>query len=235
MDKNTFHCKHFTIWQHEDVFPVNTDAVLLAKFVIDSGLSVNVLEVGSGNGLISIAYGTFYSQSRVLSLDIDPNARLCSQFNIDTNKLEYISTQEIDFRRFQPNQLYGLIFSNPPFFNSSLKSNAKRNRYAKYNDNLPLTELLESATRLLDEKGKLCLILPYNQLYIVQQFIRSSQMTMSRVVEIAPKEDIQANRVLLELTRFCSIISKEKLIIREADNSYTKQYKEYTNWFYRNF
>ena len=232
--RNTFYCKHFKIWQHEDVFPVNTDAVLLAQFVIDSGSFSRVLEVGSGNGLISVAYGTFYSKSKILSLDLDPNAVSCSQSNIEYNKLRNIATLQIDFRHFQSDQTYDLIFSNPPFFNSSLKSKVQRNRYSKYNDNLPLTDLLETALRLLDEKGKLCLILPFDQLIIVEQFIKSSQMGISRVIEIAPKNDTLANRVLLELARIDSIQRQEKLIIREADNSYTKQYLDYMKWFYLN-
>lgn len=235
LDRNTFHCKHFKIWQHEDVFPVNTDAVLLAQFVIDSGSFSKVLEVGSGNGLISIAYGTFYSKSKILSLDLDPNAVFCSQCNIKGNDLRNISALQIDFRHFQSDQPYDLIFSNPPFFNSSLKSNAKRNRYSKYNDNLPLTDLLETATRLLDEKGKLCLILPFDQLIVAEQYIKSSKMVVSRVIEIAPKNDIKTNRVLLELTKIDSTKRQERLIIREVDNSYTKQYRAYTKWFYLNF
>lgn len=235
MDRNTFYCKHFKIWQHEDVFPVNTDSVLLAQFVIDSGSFLKVLEVGSGNGLISVAYGTFYSKSKILSLDLDPNAVSCLQSNIEGNHLRNIATLQIDFRHFKSDQTFDLIFSNPPFFNSSLKSKVQRNRYSKYNDNLPLADLLETSLRLLDKKGKLCLILPFDQLIIVEQFIKSSQLHISRFIEIAAKNDTLANRVLLELTRVDSIQRQEKLVIREADNSYTKQYMDYTKWFYLNF
>jgi tRNA1(Val) A37 N6-methylase TrmN6 len=60
-------------------------------------------------------------------------------------------------------------------------------------------------------------------------------MVVSRVIEIAPKNDIKTNRVLLELTKIDSTKRQERLIIREVDNSYTKQYRAYTKWFYLNF
>ena len=53
MANDYFSFKHFTIYQHRSAFKVGTDGVLLGAYADISGVR-NILDIGSGTGLISM-------------------------------------------------------------------------------------------------------------------------------------------------------------------------------------
>ena len=55
---------------------------------------------------------------------------------------------------------YNLIVTNPPYFEQSLKSSDEQRSFARHADVLPFEELIDGVIKLLDIKGKFCLILP---------------------------------------------------------------------------
>ena len=75
-----FRFQQFEIQQNADVFRVGTDAVLLGALANVSEAK-NILEVGTGTGIISLMLAQRNREANILAIDINPEAVKISQEN----------------------------------------------------------------------------------------------------------------------------------------------------------
>ena len=75
-----FHFQRFSIAQSQEVFRVGTDGVLLGALA-NCMEAQNILEVGTGTGLISLMLAQRNSNSQIFALDIDEKATELSREN----------------------------------------------------------------------------------------------------------------------------------------------------------
>ncbi len=68
-----FSFKQFNINQSEKVFRIGTDAVLLGALAGVFGKQ-NILEIGTGTGIISLMLAQRNSEANITAIDINPEA-----------------------------------------------------------------------------------------------------------------------------------------------------------------
>jgi len=96
------------------------------KYIEKLGLNnINVLEVGTGSGCISIALKKKINCD-ILAIDISKKAIEMAQLNADINNCD-INFQIIDIHDYKTTQKYDLIISNPPYipYNSVVDEKTK--------------------------------------------------------------------------------------------------------------
>ena len=77
-----FTFKQFVIQQSKEVFRVGTDGVLLGALAnIENAF--NILEVGTGTGLISLMLAQRNPEAQFLGIDINKNAAELTKFNFE--------------------------------------------------------------------------------------------------------------------------------------------------------
>ena len=76
--------QQFAIQQSKEVFRVGTDGVLLGALV-NLQNAQNILEVGTGTGLISLMMAQRNSSAKILALDINEEAVGVSQTNFNNS------------------------------------------------------------------------------------------------------------------------------------------------------
>ena len=95
----------------DEVYPPAEDTFLLIdNLVIDS--DDEVLEIGTGTGLVSISASL--KCSKVTSTDINPHAIKCAEHNIKLNNRDNITVIESDLFE-NINEKYDLILFNTPY------------------------------------------------------------------------------------------------------------------------
>jgi tRNA1Val (adenine37-N6)-methyltransferase len=75
-----FHFKNFSILQDNLVFRVGTDAVLLGTLSSVNDFE-NILEIGSGTGIISLMIAQRNLNAKILAIDINEKATKLSDLN----------------------------------------------------------------------------------------------------------------------------------------------------------
>src|SRR5450631_2118157 len=136
MANNYFSFKQFTIYQDKSAFKVGTDGVLLGAYADLTGVS-NILEIGSGSGLISIMLSQ-RCEVTITAIEPDNDSFIQSCENADLvdwhNRIKIVNT---NLQNFDPvNEKFDLIVTNPPYFCDSLKSPDPRKTAARHNDSL---------------------------------------------------------------------------------------------------
>lgn len=149
-----FRFKQFDILQSSDVFRVGTDAVLLGVLSDVMGAK-QILEVGTGTGIISLMLAQRNPDANILAIDINSEAVNISQTNfLNSPFSDRIKSQLQDFKQFEAGEKFDLIISNPPYFeiNSSDKDILARQRLE-----LDFSDLIQKASQLL--LMKVCFLL----------------------------------------------------------------------------
>jgi len=218
---------------------VGMDGVLLGAWTDTSGAQ-RILDIGTGTGLIALMMAQKNSSARIDAIEIDQEAFHEAVLNAGQSPWnDRIHVECCTFQEFaeQSEQKYDLIVSNPPFFaKDGLKAPIQNRAQARHSDSLPLDTLISGAIGLLNENGRIALILPVESLSEIKQLATSNQLYLSHLCWIKPNPQKPDFRVLVELTqKECVAIEEHLMIEFEKHHDYTPEYKELTKDFYLKF
>lgn len=238
MPNSTFAFKQFTVNQDLCAMKVGTDAVLLGAWVFPNG-SQNILDIGTGTGIIALMIAQ-KTQAPIYAIDIDDLCVKQAEQNFRTSKfnsqlvLEHTSLQE--FSKTSPRK-FNLIVTNPPYFQQSFKSSDEHRSNARHADILPFEELLDGVIRLLDEKGKFCLILPKQEALIFRELAEKKGLYLSKLMRVKSRADKDTEKRHLMQFEFKPTEFSESSLTIEKDgrHHYTEEYKTLTRDYYLHF
>ena len=235
---NYFQFKQFRIIQEQSAMKVGMDGVLLGAWADPSGAE-RILDVGTGTGLIALMMAQKNNGAQIDAIEVDQEAfneavLNCQQSSWNNRiKLELCSFQEFLERT---NLKYDLIVSNPPFFSNGVKAPLENRAQARHSDSLPLNVLISGAAGLLQEKGRIALVLPIESLQEIESLAQSNGLYLSRLCRVKPNPVKPEFRILIELTNRQNSLQEETLMIEfEKHHDYTPEYKELTKDFYLKF
>jgi tRNA1Val (adenine37-N6)-methyltransferase len=232
---NEFKFKQFIIKQNLCAMKVGTDGVLIGAWSkIPNG---NVLDVGSGSGLISLMIAQRNADCLIDAIDIEETAYLQTQENVhESNYSERINVYHIAIQLFETTKKYDLIISNPPFFNNAYKSTDLAKNTARHTDELPFTDFIDKVKELLAKEGILSLILPVQESLFFTDIALKNNLYLNRKCWVKPNYEKESKRVLLEFSFAEGELITETLVVEtEKRHHYTEEYRNLTQDFYLKF
>ena len=230
---NYFQFKQFRIVQEKAAMKVGIDGVLLGAWA-NVDVCTQILDVGTGTGLIALMMAQ-RSAAEITAIEIEENAATEARENVMASPWEnrvhvkYVSFQ--DFAK-ENSAKFDLIVSNPPFFERSQKSTNANRTVARHNDSLPFQDLISHAVGLLNEKGRLAVILPVEPAQHFIEIAKSHQLNLSRLTKVSPDERKEPHRYLMEFSAGNSFESDNLAIRSYHQNDYSLQYKTLCKDFY---
>ncbi|SDG58521.1 tRNA1(Val) (adenine(37)-N6)-methyltransferase [Epilithonimonas hungarica] len=224
-----FRFQQFDIDQSSDVFRVGTDAVLLGALSTVANAK-QILEVGTGTGIISLMLAQRNRNVNILAIDINSEAVNISQYNFSNSIFsDRIKSQLKDFKDFWTDEKFDLIISNPPYFeiNSSGKDILARQRLE-----LDFFDLIRKASQLLYDKGLFSVIIPIDSEKEFAQICSENNLFLQRKVIIKGIKTAEPKRVVLEYSLKKSEIKVENFVIEKSPRVYSDEYLELTKDFH---
>ena len=216
---------------------VNTDAVLLGAWVSPNG-SKNILEIGTGSGVIALMLAQ-KSSAKITAIDIDKESTEQARHNVAESVFKNIEVLHLSFQDFSQTVCakFNLIVTNPPYFIGSLKSYSDNRTVARHNDLLSFDDIICGVKKLLDEKGKFCLILPTKEAAIFREMAQLKGLYLSKLLRVRTRSDKDTEKRHLMQFEFKETEFSESTLIIESDRAmnYTSDYKELTKDYYLNF
>jgi tRNA1Val (adenine37-N6)-methyltransferase len=230
-----FRFKKFAIVDKNSALKIGTDAVIIGAS-IDVRKAKRILDIGTGCGIIAL----MLAQRSHASIDaIEPHVPSAedAKNNFYTSPWEnrlslYIETLE-NYVEIT-NKTYDLIVSNPPFFENDLLSADTNKTQAKHAINLRLEDIIILSCKILSKNGKLEIIIPIHREKELIQTAQKNQLQLQRKIIVYPKKGKSAHRLILRFSFEYVKYVEEELIIRNANNEYTNNYKDLTRDFHLN-
>lgn len=220
-----FRFKQFAIRQTHAAMKVGTDGALLGAWV-NVREANNILDIGTGTGIISMMLGQRNKSALVDAVEIDDNAIIDASFNFencpwkDRLVLHHTSIQE-----FKSTIGYDLIVSNPPFFVNSLKSQVTNKQTARHTDSLHYNEIVDFAIEHLNPNGNLALILPVENALQCIDYAKEKGLFLTRLCKVKSVPHKPIHRWVFELSLNSKDMLEEELTIETGKrHDYTDQY-----------
>ena len=234
MSNPVFHFRQFSIRQDKCAMKVGTDSVLLGAWADVSSPCCNVLDVGTGTGVIAMMIAQRSSQAMIDAIDIDYDACVQASENVEKSPFrDRIRVIWQSFFDFSTEKKYDLIVSNPPFFKNALLSPDKKRNTARHSNSLPLKQMIEHSIPKLSENGRIALILPSLLSEELDFIIATHGLFERRRTDVITIEGAQAKRFLIEMTVYNpQKKSSDVMILETKDHQRTGSYKALTNDFY---
>ena len=238
MPNTSFAFKQFIIKQDMCAMKVGTDAVLLGAWVFPNG-SKQILDIGTGTGVVALMLAQ-KTEAHIDAIDIDKNAFNQASQNVleskFSNQISIIHSSLQDYAKVADKK-YNLIVTNPPYFEQSLKSSDEQRSFARHADVLPFEELIDGVIKLLDPKGKFCLILPTLEAEKFRDLTQKRGLFLSKLLRVKSKVNKDTDKRHLMQFEFTPTEFSEKTIAIELDerHQYTDDYKLLTKDYYLNF
>ena len=202
---------------------VGTDGVLLGAWCPKG---TRILDVGTGSGLIARMLMQRCPEAHIDAIDIDPDAAEQAREN---GVNAYCSSLQ-DWQGS-----YDLIVSNPPYFQNSLKNPDKGREMARHTDTLSYAELIQHSARLLQEGGRLALILPAEAENEMREIAARYSLYCTRATRVYSKETKPVRRVLLSFVMTTvrnDDMATDTLVLEDEKGGRSLPYQELCRDFY---
>lgn len=243
MISEVFKFKQFDLIQNDKVFKLTTDATLLAAVYENNSIKdksgIDILEVGSGTGVISLMLAQKFPNAKIKAIDINQDAVDLSDLNFEksiwSNRLK---AEKADFSSYIDDIKYDLIISNPPYFSKNTPSIDKVYHTAKHQINLTYSMLIKKMLTNLKLGGEIALIFPV--MYEAEIMMIIEDLKLEKLIKIYivhTKKVLPKNMILIlktceaEVPFTHTLKVNKKLVLRNQDNSYSEEYRMYLKNF----
>lgn len=214
---------------------VCTDACLFGACIahqLQNSNAKNILDIGTGTGLLSLMLAQ-KTNAVIDTVEIDETAFNQAKENIIQSPWkEKIHIFNSDILKFLPAKKYNCIISNPPFFESDLKSDDEKKNFAKHDTALTLTELLNTINAHLSEEGLFAILLPYHRSIYFEE--ESSKFNFYCTKKIVVKQTPKHNyfRAILFFSRTKSTVTTTEIIIKNEEGNYSTAFIDLLKDYY---
>lgn len=228
MSNKPFQFKQFKVEQDRCAMKIGTDAVLMGALLPVENSYKSSLEVGSGTGVISLMIAQRIKKLQIQSIEIEEETSVQCKQNFDaspwTNRLE---SMQGDFLSYEGLGTYDLIFSNPPYFSSSLLSDSEKRNLARHIEQDQFALWLERMYHLLNPEGTLGLVIPTESVEWISAQLESRMRISSNIfIRSFPDTEVIRNIISFKKTEQLSSFAIKSLSIYEKKDYYTAEYEE---------
>ena len=224
-----FKFQQFTINQSKEIFRVGTDGVLLGALTQVSSAE-NILEVGTGTGLISLMLAQRNPKVEITAIDINENAVQIAEENFSNSPFsERLSVFQGDFKNFNSAEKFDLIVSNPPYFEENTSS---KDITARQKVELGFLDLISKSSELITENGIFGVIIPFESGEEFERISKQNGFYLIRKINISGIINSKPKRLVLEFSKTEKPFTEEDFTIEKSPRQYSEQYLELTKDFH---
>lgn len=230
-----FQFRDFVVHHENSPLKVNTDAILLGAAIQISKQNAKVLEVGTGNGAISLMLASRFTNAQITAIEPHLGAFGDAKLNFElSNFASRLSVLNQKLSEHDLNNCYDIIVSNPPYFLDSIQSEDKQINEAKHLSKLKFIDLLGQMTLRLNKFGQLWLILNPQSAQIAESILNGEGMycTLKWIIHSNPYK--LNKRWLLCFEWQLQNFTEKEFFIRSKDGLFSEDYRTLAGAFHYN-
>jgi tRNA1Val (adenine37-N6)-methyltransferase len=229
-----FRFKQFTIHQDRSVMKVCTDSCILGAWTaMRLQGAKRILDIGTGTGLLPLMLAQ-KSEARMDAIESDPDSAAQAEENIQQSPWPgRIQLIEGDVRSYSFPESYDFIITNPPFFESDLRSPVEKKNRAKHDQSLTLDELMWVIRSCLVISGAFSILLPFHRTAYFEHLAAASGFFLAEklIVRQSPAHSPFRSICLFSFKKTGQEFISE-LIIKAETGKYSTEFSDLMNEFY---
>ena len=237
MANSWFQFQQFRIQQERCAMKISTDAVLLGSLAQNPSPS-QILDIGTGTGVIALMMAQRFPEAQVTALEIDPAAATQADENFKESPFaERLKLIPSSLQEFSTDWSFDLIVSNPPYFPDHLKSSDPKRNLALHTDSLSFEALLHHASQLLSPSGQFWVILPPRQMGDFCKLAEEALLFPNSKIQIQDNVSKPVHREIVSFSKTKGLhsILTRVCYLKNEDGTYTDDYQQLISGFLLGF
>jgi tRNA1Val (adenine37-N6)-methyltransferase len=234
-----FKFKQFTINQDKSAMKVCTDACVFGAWANIENAE-RILDIGAGTGLLSLMVAQRNETAKISAVELDEEAFIQATENVEDSpfysQIEVFNTAIQDFLA---EEKFDCIITNPPFFQSDLKSPDAKINLAHHADSLSFDDLLFAVKRLLQPNGIWNILLPVEEGLVLQALTEKSGWVLYRELTLYHQKGKKPFRKLMSF-QYGEMadnmpLNSDLFIYEEDGKTYHPEFRKLLKDFYLQF
>jgi tRNA1Val (adenine37-N6)-methyltransferase len=196
----------------------------------------NILDIGSGTGLLSLMLAQ-QTAAQITAIEIEDGAFKQTKANFELSpwkeRLDVVHISIQDYATDNKAQLFDCIITNPPFYEGDLNSPDNAKNVAAHSTALSWDDLTKSVDNLLEAQGTWFVLVPTLRAYTMQKIASNYGLYLTEECLMYNDAKHLPIRAMLKFVRQKDAsILRNKIIIKNEDQSYTTEFTNYLKDYY---
>ena len=225
------------IIQNKNWFCYGIDSVLLSDYAKRIKNNSNVIDLGTGTGIISILLTAKTNPKKIIGVEIQKEIADMAQRSVVLNHLEdkiCILNEDIKkLDRILEVEYYDAIVTNPPYMkaNSGLENENKVKSISRHEVECTIEDIAKISYRLLKNYGEIYMVHRPDRLVDIMEIFRRYKLEIKELRLVYPKANAQSNLVLIKAVKNAKSFLKidKPLYVYRQDGNYTDEILEIYN------
>ena len=219
------------IIQKSDGFCYGIDSVLLSDFAKNIKKNSNVIDMGTGTGILGFLLIAKTRINKVIGIEIQPEIADMAQRSIAMNcldnkfKILNCNIKEIDNKLKEDS--YDAVITNPPYkkLNSGKTNENEVKLISRHEVKASLEDFIKVSFKMLKDKGSLYMVHRAERLVDIMYEMRKNKMEPKRIRFVYSNQRSESKLVMIEAVKNgkSSVRIEEPLFIYNDDGSYTDE------------
>ena len=226
--------KTLYLYQYKDGYRYNSDSLLLYDFTCKLTPFGNVLDVGSGSGILGLLLKRDFPAIKLSQIEVQHEHKLLTCKSAQYNQID----SEVicaDFRNYEFAAKFDFIVSNPPFYHKGAqKSNNESLKISRHSDALPFSELAKSASSNLKPRGSFVFCYDAKQLDSLLSVLVQYKFKVNCMRFVHTKQNNDASLVIIHAKKssksLCRILPAMYMDSEEVEKIYKNSKTESILW-----
>ncbi len=228
--------KNRKIYQDTNCFSFSLDSVMLANFATIRMRDKNIVDLGTGNGVIPLIM-TLRTDKKIIGVELQKKLSNLACKSVSLNKLdeaiEIVNKNMKDFCSDTNNiNKFDLVVCNPPYFKVNVDKNyfneSEEKLIARHEVGITLEEVFACVKKIISNDGNFAIVHRPERLLEILDLYRKNGIEPKKIRFVYETVEKESNLVLIEGQRNGKVGLKieKPFILYNSDGSYSDEYKK---------
>ena len=223
--------KGLKIIQNKNGFCFGMDSVLLSDFAKEIKDNSNVLDLGTGTGILPILLCGKTNLKKIYGIEIQEEvanmAKRSSVLNGLENRFEVINCSILDIEKYLKRESFDAIVTNPPYKKQETGKVSKQDikKISKHEITANLEDFISSSKNMLKDKGSLFMVHRPERLAEIMYLLKKYNLEPKALRLVQPSIEKNPNLVLIKAVKNAKPFLKieKTLIVYDQNGNYTSE------------
>ena len=219
------------IIQNKDGFCFGIDSVLLSDFAKNIKNNSNVIDLGTGTGIINILLSAKTKNCNFTGIEIQKDVANLAKKNIKLNnledKIEIINSNILDLKNIFDRKSFDVVVTNPPYkkMGTGVINSEDSKIIARHETKAALKDFIHIASYLLKDFGEFYMVHRPDRLVDIFSVMRKEKIEPKKIKFVYPNKNKKSNLILIKGVKLGNpfLEFENNLYVYDENGNYTNE------------
>lgn len=196
--------KELKIIQNKDGFCFGIDSILLTDFAKNIKQNLNIIDLGTGTGIIPILLYGKTKNNKFVGVEIQEEvadmANRSIKLNVLENEIRILNMNILDLTKKYKRGSFDVVTTNPPYkkLNTGIVNENNKKLISRHEITASLEDFIKISSYLLKDLGEFYMVNRPDRLVDIFELMRKYKIEPKKIKFVYPNENKKTNLILIK-------------------------------------